>query len=123
MAYWGESRYVDRFIEPLFRDGGGNNSEVQRLALRALERRLEGADDFAQSDRSALTHNRRSAQDQQGRQDERQAEEDVGDAADDRVTETAEVTGRGAQDDSEDRRPDRRQDGDRLQPTGPAAPA
>lgn len=32
LAYAGESRYVDRFIEPLFRDGGGNGQEVERLA-------------------------------------------------------------------------------------------
>ena len=41
MAYWGESRYVDRFIEPLFRDGGGNRREIERLAGLMEEFALE----------------------------------------------------------------------------------
>lgn len=41
MAYSGESRYVDKFIEPLFRDGGGNREEVERLAGLMEEFALE----------------------------------------------------------------------------------
>lgn len=41
MAYSGESRYVDRFIEPLFRDGGGNRREVERLGGLMEEFALE----------------------------------------------------------------------------------